>query len=454
MAFLRGALASMSGCLPSLPPLQANLPPGLREILSGQGLFSPEQPRWPSNVSFPILLSVIEGATSLNRMAVNIGGHDGMTHDPVYPLFKAGYGGLVIEPDFKRQREALPRNLGTVNSSGLVRIQWGFASTSSIGRDLSAAAIPKDLDALKVDIDSFDLPVLQAILQADFRPKVLMVEINSDVPPPIKWTLQPPPANGHFMRRGRNLYGGYFGTSADAVFQALAAFDNSYSLVAFELGDSCEGKTASCCIACEHNMWFVRSDMLGLPRGTALTGWTHMVQMYWYQLSAMVAAMHHHRIGSLKAADREKVAAGWYQLAGPLSQNLSSGATPATDWVGSTYFGARHAWHWCVHMSPCPVDLITHMPERALQNLGVSDECRAPGMAAADEPQAVSTSSGKVHAPWHERAARLFALASVRLASYDGACQAAEGIARSLAQAHCGGDCLFDVGIAPDLKCT
>ena len=45
---------------------------------------------------------------------------------------------------------------------------------------------PKKLAALKVDIDSIDLPVLEAILEAGYRPMVIMVEINPDVPPPAR----------------------------------------------------------------------------------------------------------------------------------------------------------------------------------------------------------------------------------------------------------------------------
>ena len=39
--------------------------------------------------------------------------------------------------------------------------------------------VPKKLDVLKIDIDSFDLPVLRTILNGGYRPCFLMLEDSS-----------------------------------------------------------------------------------------------------------------------------------------------------------------------------------------------------------------------------------------------------------------------------------
>ena len=62
---------------------------------------------------------------------------------------------------------------------------WGFAEPSTIGRRLQDANVPIAPDVLKLDIDSIDLPILRSVFAAGFRPKVLMAEINPDIPPPV-----------------------------------------------------------------------------------------------------------------------------------------------------------------------------------------------------------------------------------------------------------------------------
>ena len=88
-------------------------------------------------------------------------------------------------------------NLAAVNSSGGVHVLWGYAEPDTIGERLRRAGVPRTLDALKVDIDSTGLPTLRGVLASGFRPKVLMVEINPDIPPPISWHVAhaPLPSN-------------------------------------------------------------------------------------------------------------------------------------------------------------------------------------------------------------------------------------------------------------------
>ena len=40
-------------------------------------------------------------------------------------------------------------------------------------------------DFLNLDIDSYDLEVMKKILEKNFRPKVISMEINEKIPPPI-----------------------------------------------------------------------------------------------------------------------------------------------------------------------------------------------------------------------------------------------------------------------------
>ena len=62
---------------------------------------------------------------SAERFAVNIGANDGVTHDPIYPLFKMGYRGVAFEGD-GRWASKLQHTLRVFNGSvsheiGMVR---------------------------------------------------------------------------------------------------------------------------------------------------------------------------------------------------------------------------------------------------------------------------------------------------------------------------------------------
>ena len=53
---------------------------------------------------------------------------------------------------------------------------------------LEAARCPREFAFLSLDIDSYDHYLLDRILQG-FRPRLICVEINENVPPPLKFTV-------------------------------------------------------------------------------------------------------------------------------------------------------------------------------------------------------------------------------------------------------------------------
>ena len=139
---------------------------------------------WPLNISFSILLDRYVPPAGRSRFAINIGAKDGRKNDPVYELLAQGFGGVAFEGD-PAVEAALRTNLANANISEGVRISWGFVTPQDVAPRLAALGTPRSPDSLKLDIDSFDLDVLSAVLNAGFRPKVVMVEINPDYPPPI-----------------------------------------------------------------------------------------------------------------------------------------------------------------------------------------------------------------------------------------------------------------------------
>lgn len=194
-------------------------------------------------ISFGSLLKRLDiGAKS----AVNIGARDGQTHDPIYPLFASGYSGVAIEAD-ARWNETL--RLAFANFSGRVTHEIQFVNATNIASLLNRHETPRGLAALKVDIDSLDLPVLQAILEAGYTPAVLMAEINPDVPPPFSFYVSATP--------GLRDFEGFYGTSLQALYDLLRRHD--FALVQIEN----QGQ--------EHNAWFVHRSHLARGGLGALT---------------------------------------------------------------------------------------------------------------------------------------------------------------------------------------
>ena len=59
-----------------------------------------------------------------------------------------------------------------------VRISWGFLNPVTLAATFEELEIPREHDVLKIDIDSFDLDLLEDIYVAGFKLKLLIVEVR------------------------------------------------------------------------------------------------------------------------------------------------------------------------------------------------------------------------------------------------------------------------------------
>ena len=140
------------------------------------------------NVTY-FLKQVEEAGTSMSGSYINIGANDGLSDDPLAAfaqsdLVKASRLALAIEADevlCAKHAENLP----------WVKLVCSKATTQNLRRLLSGFpdSARFDLDVLKVDIDSYDGPMIEECISARLRPKVLQVEINAGIPPPLQYAL-------------------------------------------------------------------------------------------------------------------------------------------------------------------------------------------------------------------------------------------------------------------------
>ena len=150
---------------------------------------------------------------------INVGANDGATSDPVYSLFAAGASGLLVEVNsdlYSLLKNNVPWNR-TIKLNAPM-------TPSNIVNVLIDHKVPQVFDIFKIDIDSFDLFVVDALLQNQtFAPKLIIMEINEKIPPPIQFTINQCNAHGW---RGDNC----FGASIEKIIQFLSIY--RYSPVA------------------------------------------------------------------------------------------------------------------------------------------------------------------------------------------------------------------------------
>ena len=227
---------------------------------------------------------------------------------------------------------------------------------------------PTSFDALHLDLDGDELPVLTALLTAGYTPKLLSLNLNIDVPPPIQMHWREPSA-ALSRRHGQRLLAGAVtaglgSATADAYYSLLVP--RGYSLLGFSLG-----RYSRWCQRCERRMWFARSvEVLGLPPSQTLLTWQQMVKMFW---SVSVASNELPKLQAGKLLSHSNTWAYWKtkfegQEAAMISDLAWNGTrldTKRTDNEPKPFGGPpvnTSLKGWCIHADPCPLHVVTHAP--------------------------------------------------------------------------------------------
>jgi len=184
-----------------------------------------------------------------DKYAVNFGAGDGLCMipaacgvadsqghgDPVYPLFKNyGYGGLAVEGN----PQLLPFLTANLPAQNIAKVT-SFITPVSAVQLLGQNKAPLDMDYFKNDIDSYDCAVLFSVLKSGYRPKIIQVEVNPEIPYPIVFGV-------NFKDGFKSNLGnaGFYGCSLTLAAGLAQPF--GYNLVS---------------VALTHDVIFVRSDL-------------------------------------------------------------------------------------------------------------------------------------------------------------------------------------------------
>jgi hypothetical protein len=124
-----------------------------------------------------------------SRTAVDIGAGDGVKGSNTYALFSDGWRGVGFEGSNRKvcKLAAAYKYYPQVSAANCV------VTPENVVPLLQAYNIEREFGVLSLDIDSYDYWVLDALL-AEFRPRLVVTEINEKIPPPVKFVVKYDPA--------------------------------------------------------------------------------------------------------------------------------------------------------------------------------------------------------------------------------------------------------------------
>lgn len=140
---------------------------------------------------------------------VEFGAWDGKHLSNTFALVERGWKAVYIEGDKDRYRELLKTakefpNVVPVNAY----VARNSIDGTSLDNLLKKTGIPVDFDLLSIDIDSYDCDVWESL--QDYVPKIVVIEINSSVPPGVIWRHSPKtPGNTFTATRNVGVHKGY-----------------------------------------------------------------------------------------------------------------------------------------------------------------------------------------------------------------------------------------------------
>ena len=128
------------------------------------------------------------GFKSETKWCCEFGAWDGIHGSNTFNLVKNyGYNAVYIEGDYKKYQNLVNtskkfKRIVTFNKY----INHKIKSINTLDKILKKTKINKYFDILSIDIDSYDLAVWKSLKK--YRPKIVIIEINSGLAPGIKQT--------------------------------------------------------------------------------------------------------------------------------------------------------------------------------------------------------------------------------------------------------------------------
>lgn len=169
----------------------------------------------------------------LDGFIVDIAASDGFSQSCSFGFFdQKNWSGLAVEMDpIKFSKLSF-----LYSNFPKCRLARNRVTPNNVASILSSNEVSPNFDILNLDIDSYDLHVVDAMLKSEYRPKIITMEINEKIPSGIFFTVNFDEL--HYWQEDH-----FYGCSIDAA----AAVVKPYGYILY------------CCEF--NNAFFVRSDM-------------------------------------------------------------------------------------------------------------------------------------------------------------------------------------------------
>lgn len=120
------------------------------------------------------------------KWCVEFGAWDGIHLSNTFALVEKNWNAVYIEGDSNRYQDLLKTS---IKYSHIVPIHAFVAryqnEENSLDKLLKQTQIPKEFELLSIDIDTYDLDIWESL--SNYSPKIVVIEINSHIPPGIAW---------------------------------------------------------------------------------------------------------------------------------------------------------------------------------------------------------------------------------------------------------------------------
>ena len=160
------------------------------------------------------LLEICTELNISNGYYVDIGASDGWTSSSTFPFARSkNFSGLSVELDDKKfkKMQYIYKNFQNAHLSKTKVTPLNILDL------LNEFDVPQNFDIFNLDIDSYDLFVIKKLLES-YRPKIISMEINEKIPPPIYFTVTYD--ENHFWKGDH-----FFGCSLQAAYEEVSKFD-------------------------------------------------------------------------------------------------------------------------------------------------------------------------------------------------------------------------------------
>ena len=157
---------------------------------------------------------------------VDIGAADGIRQSSTSEFLKENTWRGAL---FELNPESFSRLAFLYSSSDLVSLVKIKVTPENVVKIFEGVEVPHTFEYLNIDVDSYDLSILRALLDAGYKPEIISMEVNEKFPPNIYFEVLY--KEDHFWRGDH-----FFGCSLTAAYETLSS--REYHLYSLEYNNA------------------------------------------------------------------------------------------------------------------------------------------------------------------------------------------------------------------------